>query len=232
MNNTRKLPVSMSGLEQWLGLCFLPVQLFVLPELLSIGNGLLPVPLSDVWINFVFFFLNFICILGIFHRYLWKSLDYALQRVSLCLWSALRGYIGYYALSLLVGIFITAIEPSFANINDRSIQSMTQENFRVTAVGTVLLVPLVEEVLYRGVIFGSLHGKHRLLAYCVSAGVFSLVHIVGYIGAYDWKLLGLCFLQYLPAGLCLGWAYERSGSILSPILIHTTVNAMGIFAMR
>lgn len=232
MNNNRTLPIPMHSAEIWLGLIFLPAQLFVLPGLLTLGNTLLPVPFSDAWVNFFFFLLNFLCIIGIFHRFLGKSLDYSLQNPGLCLFGALRGYIGYYAATLLVGIFITFAEPSFVNVNDQSILSMTQDNFRIMAVGTVLLVPIVEEVLYRGVIFGGLYSKNKLLAYCVSTAVFSLVHIFGYIGAYEWKLLLLCFVQYLPAGACLAWAYARSGSIFAPILIHTTVNALGIFAMR
>ena len=42
----------------------------------------------------------------------------------------------------------------------------------------------------------------------------------------------LCFLQYIPAGIALGWAYVRSGSILTPILIHTLVNAIGVAILR
>lgn len=232
MKNDRKLPISMTGTQLWLGLIYLIAMLFALPGLLTFANSLLPVPLSAAWINFIFFFLNFICILLIFHRFLWQSLGYSLQVPGLCLFSALRGYIGYYLGTFVVGLFIMWVEPSFVNVNDMSIAATTQDNFRVMAVGTVLLVPLVEELLYRGTIFGALHRKSRLAAYCVSTVVFSLVHVIGYIGTYEWKVLALCFLQYVPAGLCLGWAYERSGSIFAPILIHTTVNAMGIFVMR
>ena len=45
-------------------------------------------------------------------------------------------------------------------------------------------------------------------------------------------LLALCLLQYLPAGLCLAVAYEKSDSILCPILMHTVINAIGVYAMR
>ena len=40
----------------------------------------------------------------------------------------------------------------------------------------------------------------------------------------------LAFLQDLPAGLCLAWAYERSGSIWVPIGMHMLINAMSLAA--
>ena len=68
----------------------------------------------------------------------------------------------------------------------------------------------------------------RFWAYAISAAVFCAVHVLSYVGRYEPALLALNFLQYLPAGLILAWAYEKSGSILCPILIHMGVNALGM----
>ena len=45
-------------------------------------------------------------------------------------------------------------------------------------------------------------------------------------------MLFLCLLQYVPAGISLAASYEYSGNIVTPILIHTAVNAVGMLAMR
>ena len=66
----------------------------------------------------------------------------------------------------------------------------------------------------------------------VSICVFSLIHIVGFIGRYSPLELVLSFLQYVPAGLCLAWSYQRSGTVFAPILIHAMVNAYGICNLR
>ena len=66
----------------------------------------------------------------------------------------------------------------------------------------------------------------------ISAAVFAAVHVVGYLGSAQELTLVLAFIQYLPAGLVLGWAYEKSGTIFAPMMIHTVINAMGIWAMR
>jgi membrane protease YdiL (CAAX protease family) len=97
-------------------------------------------------------------------------------------------------------------------------------------IGTVVLVPIVEETLYRGLIFGLL--PKRILRYAVSVGAFCAIHVMGYIGYYEPLHLLLCFMQYIPAGLVLAYAYERSGSIFAPILIHMAINGIAMLFMR
>ena len=69
--------------------------------------------------------------------------------------------------------------------------------------------------------------ESKLLAYALSTVIFAMIHISGYIGIYDAKLLFCCFLQYIPAGLCLAWAYARADSIFAPILMHMAINVIG-----
>ena len=96
---------------------------------------------------------------------------------------------------------------------------------------TVILVPTAEETIYRGLLFAPLYRKNRVLAYIVSMCVFSFVHLINYIGYADLLTLGLCFLQYLPAGFALAWAYARADSICAPILMHTQINLMSMLVM-
>ena len=104
--------------------------------------------------------------------------------------------------------------------------------FAAPALAGIFLVPVAEEVFYRGLLFRYLSGRSRWLAYAVSITVFALVHVTGYIGSASALTLLLCFLQYLPAGYCLAWCYANTGTIITPILMHMIVNAYGISAMR
>ena len=54
----------------------------------------------------------------------------------------------------------------------------------------------------------------------------------GYVGSVEPAYILLSFLQYLPAGYCLCFAYRRSGTIISPILMHMIVNAVAVYSMR
>ena len=144
----------------------------------------------------------------------------------------LLGLFIYWAASLVMAELTYYLMPGFVNINDMSIAAMSQERYLLTAIGTVFLVPVAEECLFRGLLFRGVYGQSRWAAYAISSLCFCLPHISAYIGSYDWAVLALCFIQYLPAGLMLAWSYEKSNTIVTPILIHTIINAFGIYAMR
>jgi membrane protease YdiL (CAAX protease family) len=122
--------------------------------------------------------------------------------------------------------------PGFSNINDAAIAELARANYTLMLIGVVFFAPLCEEMLYRGLIFRELLPHSKVAAYLVSMAAFAAIHVLGYIGSADVARLVLCFIQYLPAGLCLGWAYERTGTILTPIIIHACVNALGVYTMR
>ncbi len=105
---------------------------------------------------------------------------------------------------------------------------MVRSSPAAMAIATVLLVPPAEELIFRGLIFGCAAEKSGALGYALSCALFALVHILGYVGAYSPAQLACCFVQYLPAGIALAWAYHFSGSIFSPIAIHALINAMSL----
>ena len=214
------------------GWSFYVLQLLIFPSLLVLGNQLLRQPLSEAALNFALFALNFLCTTVIFHRFLLASGRRALELPFRCLRMAFFGLLLYYGGIILVGTLILTLRPDFANANDANILALTQDNYPLMALGTIVLVPITEETLYRGLIFRGLHQKSRLAAYAVSTLVFAAVHVVGYIGILDWGLLGLSLVQYLPAGLALAWAYEKADTIWAPILMHMTINQISITFMR
>lgn len=207
-------------------------QLIPLPLLLFAGNDLLKNPLSEVQVNFVFFCLNFICLTVILHRFLGDSFKVALKRPGHTLQSAFFGFISYFALSWAIGFMIIWLSPDFSNANDGNIAGMMTEDPLIMTVGTVILAPVAEELMYRALVFRSIYNRNRFLAYVVSTLLFGSIHVVGYIGVYTPMELGLAMLQYVPAGLCLGWAYARSNTIWAPIIVHIAINQIGIMSMR
>ena len=130
---------------------------------------------------------------------------------------------------LLPGSFLT---DEHGNLIGLCIAQQAEGNYAVLVVGTAILVPTAEELLHRGLVFGSLYSRNPYIAYIFSATLFSSIHILGYIMVYPIHHLLLAFLQYLPAGLVLAWAYHKSGSIFSPILIHAAVNALALLSLR
>ena len=228
----RKLSVNLTRTEKALGWIYWGLQLLVIPVALSLLLPQLRPDLSEIQFNFIFFVLNFICLSVIMGRFLIKNAKIALERPFRTLKYAVGGYVFFWLCTVIIGGITTYFVPEFANVNDASIMEMAADDYTLTAIGTVLLAPLAEELMYRGLFFDGLHRRSPALAFMVSTVVFAAIHVVGYIGLYDPLTLVLCFVQYIPAGLCLGWAYTHSGTIWAPILAHMAINQTSILAMR
>ena len=217
-----------SSRETIAGFCYLAFQMLALPAILNWLNVRLSHPLTETELNFVFYLVNFIAVLLIFHDFLSRALTHVFQHPILFAEAVILGAVAYYALFWLTDTTVSLLVPGFSNHNDESIMAMLRSSRLLMLVGTVILVPITEECLFRGLIFRNLYGKSRLAAYIVSILAFAIIHIIGYIGIYSPVELLMAFLQYLPAGLCLGWAYIRGGTIFAPIVIHSLVNYISI----
>ncbi len=216
--------------ERYAGWFYFAFQLLVLPEILGLFNSLLPRPMGNTQLNILMFCLNFVVIWAIFHNFLWNGLAMACKNLWRTLKTAFIAFCVYYVSNILVNVLILRLMPGFFNVNDSQIDLMASQSYTLMTLCVVLLVPVVEETLYRGLLFGRLYAKKKWLGYTVATLVFALIHVIGYIGSYNiWQLL-LCTIQYIPAGLTLAWAYEESGTIWAPILMHMTINFIGMVA--
>lgn len=228
----KKLSVTLTKNQLIFGWVCIALHLLVLPFALTWINFLAGSPLSLTGLNLLLFGLEFTLVLLIYHRFLWDNLRLGLARPIYILRSAFFGFAAYWLVNILLSYTTFFLFPDFSNANDANIQDMYQENPVMMHIATVLLVPIIEEFLYRGVVFGGLYNRSRVLAYSVSTLFFAAIHVIGYIGTVDIPTLLISLVQYLPAGLCLGWAYARADSIWAPILIHMTVNQLSITLMR
>lgn len=218
--------------EKKLGWFYWAFQLLLLPVILPLLNDQFGSPMTETELNLLFFVLNFVLLLLILHKFIFHSCKAGVLRPFHTLRWAIFGFALYWIYSFAVSWLILYLDPDFVNANNQYIFQMTEENYALTVLGTVLLAPVAEELMYRGLIFGTLYERSKLLAYVLSTLLFAAVHIAGYISIYDPRTLLLCLLQYLPAGLCLGLAYAKTGSILTPILAHIAINQVAISTMR
>ncbi|MGN1015612.1 MAG: lysostaphin resistance A-like protein [Faecousia sp.] len=232
MKKYRSLSTRQSEQEIILGWVYFLFQLLVLPSLLVWGNTRAGHPFSEAELNFTFFAINFAAVVWIFHRFLSGSFRQVRVHPAYFCQAVILGLAAYLACSKGMDWLLARIAPGYSNANDASIAALSRGNFTLMAIGTVLLVPPVEECFYRGLIFRPLYGRSPWAAYLLSMAAFSLAHIVGYLGSYSLREMVVCFLQYLPAGLCLAWSYTKSDTVFAPIVIHALVNAWGIWQMR
>ena len=227
-----KLSIYMTKRETILGFAYLIIQFMILPLVISGAIALFSLDFTDGQLNLLYYIINFSAVAVIFRKFLWQNLERMSANPPRFFWGVLLGLGRYLVMNTLLAMALLEIAPDFVNANDTAIAEMVRTELPLIATGTILLVPLAEESLFRGLIFGNLYKKTPVMAYVISTVAFSAVHIVSYIGVYSPLEMLVSFLSYLPAGICLGWAYVRADSIFAPIMIHAAVNAMGIYGMR
>lgn len=231
-----QLSVSMTRSEKLAGWSYLPFYLVGLSLILGFLFTRLgyDVTLESnlVRLNVVYGGINFLAVAILLRRFLIDSLIPAGRQPLRVLGYAALGFVLYYLDTSLVSTLLLLVDPGLQNANNESLMGMAGENLQAIVVFTVLLAPLPEEVLFRGLIFGSLYRRSRVLAYMVSVLAFSALHVVGYIGQYPITSLLLSLLQYVPASIVLAWIYERTDTLWTSILAHTLVNAISITALQ
>ena len=232
MSKSKTLYVSMSRSEKILGWLYMAFSLLALPTLLRWGNGQLAQPLDEANLNFVYYLMNFSCLLVIFRHFLRDSLVAAWRDIWNFIQAVILGYVAYMAAKKALDFLMDYLLPNFQNINDDAITAMVHSNYTLMLPGVVIFVPFAEELLYRGLIFRNLWQSSKAGAYLLSMIAFSAIHVLGYLGSADLTRLVICFIQYLPAGLCLAWTYTKADNIFAPMVVHALVNAVAIGALR
>ena len=232
MKSNRNIGPIPSSQETMNGFVYLIFQLFVLPVILQWCNSRLDTSLNDAELNFAFYLINFIAMLLLFHGYLGKSLSQAAQHPIYLCQAVIRGLAAYYATLYLVSGVVRLLVPGFSNYNDEAIAAMGGTNSFLVLIGTVVLVPPVEECFFRGLIFRNLYGRNRWIAYALSMLAFAIIHVLGYIGQYSPLEIVMAVLEYLPAGIWLAWSYTKADTIFAPILVHAAINYLSFRALR
>jgi membrane protease YdiL (CAAX protease family) len=101
-------------------------------------------------------------------------------------------------------------------------------------LSAVIVAPIGEEILYRGVIaqaWGRQSGARRAIVF--SAIVFAFAHTLNIGGESIGDALavaGVAFAIRLPLGLALGWLWVRRRSLLATIVLHAAYNAVLVLA--
>ena len=236
MNQSHVLSVQLKRGERIAGWIYLPFYLLLLSIVITIVATVMGYDVFDtdveVQINLVYGLINFIAIAIIFHSFLIRNLANTGRRFGRFLLAIVLGFLIYFIGTIAVGYLIDWLDPSLSNLNDDAIDTMAGANYQAIFLFTVALAPIVEETLFRGLIFSSIQKHHRILAYIVCMIAFASIHVVGYIGQQSVLSTLLSLIQYFPAGIALCWAYERADSIWAPIVIHCAINAISMLVMQ
>ncbi len=183
--------------------------------------------LSDAAANVLYYLFSDALVFLVFWTFLQNALDILLDYLPENLFALGTGLVGALVLQFVVLRLPYPVEnPVFTD---------WPEQFAYAPWGTfaivAVLMPIVEEVLFRGLLFGGLRRYSRPLAWVVTVVVFMVYEVWTFAFSFgDARYLLLGF-QYLPMALGLTWCYDRGGSIWSPIALHMVLNAVQLFSL-
>ncbi|HMO78799.1 MAG TPA: type II CAAX endopeptidase family protein [Candidatus Paceibacterota bacterium] len=141
-------------------------------------------------------------------------------------------FIKWFLYSLILAILVVVVGGSLTNIfnNFFGIDNTTMDVLQFTLSDNLILnlidfklfvgilIPISEEIYFRGVLYKFLRQKYLFITSSViSALIFTLVHF---------SFSSIFFLLFL--GLFSSWIYEKSGSLIPSIIIHIFVNTLAV----
>ena len=225
----------MTAGERVAGVLFLFTYLCVLPfaaaPAFRLAERLLGTGISHGLRNMIYYYLLFAVTLAIFHRFLGRTTRLCADRLGPACKTILVGLVGLYGLNELAYRLTSLAVTPRVNLNDTAISTQIADAPRTTFLIVVVLAPFVEEVLFRGLVFGNLREKSRAVAYLVSCLLFAALHVWQFaLSGRDVTYL-LLMVQYLVPGAVLCWAYEHSGTLWSAIGVHAVANGLSALAM-
>lgn len=220
----------MTKTQTILGWCYLPLHYAVFPLLASLYAAYAP-GTGEGAMNVVYYGVGAVFVLAAMWSYLRRGFDVFLDSPGRCVLVILAGFLIAYLLSCVAAIVVLYFGEGLDNPNNTAVMDLAQTDYGAMRGVAIFLAPLVEETLFRGVVFGSVRRRSRFWAYVLSIALFSVYHVWQYIAASgDWTL-AIYIIQYIPLSFALAWSYERTGSIWTPVFFHMAANAISFYIL-
>ena len=140
---------------------------------------------------------------------------------------ALKLYLLIIAFNIVMGLFINE-----QGANQEVINEMIKDSPLTQFISVVIFAPIMEEIVFRFAIFKSILNKNKkILAYIVSSLIFGSLHLVASVFEgtlyQDITLLPV----YAILGAIFAFAYEHTGKLSAPIMLHMLNNFVAFLPM-
>lgn len=146
------------------------------------------------------------------------------------------GDFGYVALGLVLQILIAVLFLPLSNllfpdgrpqqITDIIADARSLPLVTGLVLATVLLAPVTEELMFRGVLLTAFEPRGRRFAVVMTAVVFSGVHVLGLDIDRLWQSAVVVLPPLVILGVILAWLTHRSGRLGPAILLHSGWNLL------
>lgn len=212
--------------EQRVGWVFFGLYLFVFPFLVGAVTRFLDEHLelgfTAAESSAVYYAAVLLLLVAVFWDFLKNAFRILKDNTRRNLFALVAGFGGGLLFTVLLSLIPLPVENPV--IGDYRGQFLLSPGFTTAVV--MFLRPLTEEILYRGLLFGSLRKKNRPMAYAVSIGLSALAAVWQFAIPDGGALYLLLALRYLPLAAAATWAYDVGGSVLAPMALRVILNGL------
>ncbi|HFI0564213.1 TPA: lysostaphin resistance A-like protein [Streptococcus suis] len=144
-------------------------------------------------------------------------------------WGMLKN-IGFIVLAFIVMFGLKIIGGQLILLEEGYVQTTANQEIINNSGLPVLLLflfavffaPVLEELIFRGILMGKVFGKDSIVGLLLSSFLFGLIHNPTNIGSW---------VVYGGMGLVLGLAYRISGNYTDALILHSLNNLIGFLLM-
>lgn len=133
-------------------------------------------------------------------------------------------YLATWLSLILFDLLISFLIPNYSQpMNQQLIEVLVdQQNTIIMFVTLVVIAPISEEIIFRGLIMRGMFPKYPIIGFIVSTVFFALAHSPG--NSID-------FIVYFILSVGLTYVYWRTREIKYPIIIHMVQNFISFIVM-
>lgn len=129
-----------------------------------------------------------------------------------------------FLLESITGLLSQSLFPQTPANQCVDIRNAFQGALWMAIIGVAIVAPVVEEIVFRGMVFGWLRGRLPLVwAVVISAALFSLEHI-GFLQV-------TLFLPIFSTGIVLAILYHHARSVWPTVLVHGSFNLIATLVL-
>lgn len=212
--------------EQRVGWVFFALYLFVFPFLVGLVTRFLEehlelgVPAAQS--SAIYYAAVLLLLVAVFWDFLKNAFRILSDNTRRNLFALVGGFVGGMLFTVLLSLIPLPVENPV--IGDYRGQFLLAPGFTTAVV--MFLRPMTEEILYRGLLFGSLRKKNRPLAYVISIGLSALAAVWQFAVPDGGAMYLLLALRYIPLAAAATWAYDIGGSVLTPMALRVILNGL------
>lgn len=117
---------------------------------------------------------------------------------------------------------------SLISDNQNTLNSMMTSVPLFTWLFAVVFAPIIEEMVFRGVIFQTFRRFGATFAVLGSAFLFAFIHVIGEIGTVSPLMFLIHILPYLGMAIPLSWMCEKYKDITICMMVHMSSNLIAM----